>query len=275
MMRTQPVTDELSYFLPGTNGHGVLLIHGVTGAPGEMKLVARRLNKAGYSVSVPLLAGHGADVETLRRSNWENWYDSVRVAADLLRNCSDAVFAGGICVGGMLALRLAHDFAKLSGVAVFSPTIHYDGWNAPFYYALGPLGLPLVSRLKLIRWFEFAERHPFGIKSDRIRKLVAAPDMGIRGTLPVFPASTVLENYRLFWRVRKVLHEIKTPTLLIHALKDDVSSPKNALFIREKIGGRCEIEWLNDSYHMIHLDQEHPKVADRTARFFGSLVEPA
>lgn len=198
MIRSTSVTDGLSYFLPGTNGHGVLLIHGATGSPGEMKLVARRLNKAGYSVSVPLLAGHGADIETLRRSSSESWYESVWAAAELLKACTDAVFAGGICVGGMLALRLAHEFAKLRGIAVFSPTIHYDGWNTPFYYALGPLGLPLVSRLKLIRWFEFSERHPFGIKSDRIRCLVASPNSGIRGTLPVFPANTVLENYKLF-----------------------------------------------------------------------------
>ena len=40
--------------------------------------------------------------------------------------------------------------------------------------------------------------------------------------------------------------------------------------IQKLHGGRCEIGWLEDSYHMIHVDQERHKVAHMTADFFGA-----
>jgi carboxylesterase len=74
-------SDGLSFFLEGTNGQGVVLVHGLTGAPAEMKLVARLLHRRGFSVYAPLLAGHGKDVRSLRRSTWQDWLDSVEEAA--------------------------------------------------------------------------------------------------------------------------------------------------------------------------------------------------
>jgi carboxylesterase len=271
MMSQCSASDDLSIFLPGTNGRAVLLIHGATGAPAEMNLVARRINRAGYTVSVPLLAGHGVDVQTLRRTGWKDWYDSICQAADRLRSDADTIFTAGICVGGMLGLRLAHDNEAVKGVTVFSPTIHYDGWNAPFYYAFAPFGLPLAACFRLIDFMEFEEKHPFGIKSDRIRQVLTSADCGMRGILPVFPARTLLESYRLFRAVNRILAKIRTPALLIHAVDDDLSSPGNAIHIKSRIGGPCEIEWLKNSYHMIHVDQEHPKVARRTLSFFDAL----
>ena len=41
--------EDLSYFLPG-NKNGVLLIHGLTGTPNEMRILANGLHKAGFTV---------------------------------------------------------------------------------------------------------------------------------------------------------------------------------------------------------------------------------
>ena len=43
VVRTPP---DLGFQLPGHSGQAMLLIHGMTGAPGEMKLLAKRLNIA-------------------------------------------------------------------------------------------------------------------------------------------------------------------------------------------------------------------------------------
>jgi carboxylesterase len=46
----------------------VLLIHGLTGTPAEMRYIAKNLLKQGFSVACPQLAGHCGSVSDLKRS---------------------------------------------------------------------------------------------------------------------------------------------------------------------------------------------------------------
>ena len=55
-------------FLEGSNGAAVILIHGLTGTPQEMKFLAQFLNQKGYSVSCPRLANHGEPIEILKKN---------------------------------------------------------------------------------------------------------------------------------------------------------------------------------------------------------------
>ena len=57
--------DPNSFFLQG-GSMGVLLIHGFTGAPTEMRLLGGFLHQNGLTVSAPLLPGHGTTVENVR-----------------------------------------------------------------------------------------------------------------------------------------------------------------------------------------------------------------
>ncbi len=263
--------DGLTYFRGGSNGAGVLLIHGVTGSPVEMKYVAKSLHRAGYTVYAPLLSGHGCDLASLRRSGWRDWYQSVeRAAADLAPHV-ERLYVAGICMGGLLGLRLARDNKAVWGVAVYSALLQYDGWNMPYHYRIGRLTVPLALGLGFGRWIALKERPPFGIKSDRIRRLLLETGRGIRGTLPAFPVETLHENLKLIADTKSILPQISTPTLLVHARDDDVSGPNNPLVIKRLLGGPCEIAWLYDSYHMIHIDQEHPQVSERSRRFFARI----
>ena len=47
------------YFWPGTSGTGVLLIHGFTGTPAELRELGEILHKRGHTVQGLLLSGHG------------------------------------------------------------------------------------------------------------------------------------------------------------------------------------------------------------------------
>ena len=82
---------DLTFRLDGALGKAVLLIHGMTGAPGEMKFLAKRLHKRGFSVAAPLLAGHGVDEANLLRTTWRDWLGSVREAYRALKADHDEV----------------------------------------------------------------------------------------------------------------------------------------------------------------------------------------
>lgn len=266
--------DRLSFFEEGTNGRGILLVHGLTGAPAEMKLVARQFQRRGYSVYSPLLAGHGQDVHALRQTSWQDWRDSVEEAAFAFSKRVDTVSAAGICAGGKLALMAAERQPSLiQSVALYSPCFFYDGWDIPRHYNLMARNIRWLAKVPFLDRLNFRETSSLGIKDERIRKKIAT--MSSEGVLESFPGRGLVEMEKLGRALKAKLPSIHTPTLIVHSLEDDVSSPDHARYISSHIGGVHELHWLKDSYHMIHVDRQHRHVADMTADFFEAHHEHA
>jgi carboxylesterase len=72
--------------------------------------------------------------------------------------------------------------------------------------------------------------------------------------------------------VRRQLRSIQTPCLVMHAVDDDVASLKNVRQIVRGVRGPVETVLLENSYHMITVDQERDKVIDRSTRFFNEVA---
>ena len=73
-----PVVDR-SIMLKG-GPVGILLIHGLGGTPVEMRMTARGLNKAGFTVYCCQLAGHCGSEADLLATGWQDWFGSVEAA---------------------------------------------------------------------------------------------------------------------------------------------------------------------------------------------------
>jgi alpha-beta hydrolase superfamily lysophospholipase len=81
---------------------GVLLLHGFTATPVEVKLVGRYLHQRGYTVSGPLLPGHGTTIESINACRWRDWVDhAARAYAELAARCA-RVFVGGESLAAIL-----------------------------------------------------------------------------------------------------------------------------------------------------------------------------
>ncbi len=265
-------TDEYSFFFEGSRDKGVLLIHGLTGAPVEMRFVGKMLNRLGFTVYAPRMAGHCKDIAALEATKYEDWLDSLRQPLDQLKAEVRQVYTAGICVGGAVGLMLAHqERGKVEKSVIYSPTLHYNGWNQPMW---ARIGAHLIDPLKWVKpWhhLSFDERPPYGIKEERMRRFIIE-GAGMKGILTTMPVIALYENFRLNRALKAALPEMDIPTLLIHARHDDVSSPKNAEKIKRLHGGQCELVYMEDSYHMIHVDQERDRVGELTAEFFGLPV---
>lgn len=88
----------------------VLLIHGYTGSPREMLWLGTQLHKAGYTVSIPRLPGHGTNKDDFMASSWKDW---LRCVYDEYVNLAEeyaTVFVGGLSMGGVLTALLAVKF---------------------------------------------------------------------------------------------------------------------------------------------------------------------
>ena len=96
----------------------------------------------------------------------------------------------------------------------------------------------------------------------------ASTEAGLLGT----PALALRELWRLVDVVRPNLYRIKTPTLLVQARDDDVSSLSNSVYLMRHLGGIVDLTVLDDSYHIVTIDQQRTIVIDRTIRFVETIA---
>ncbi len=257
---------------------GVLLIHGLTGTPTEMRMVGKGLNRAGFTVVGVRLAGHCGTEEDLLATTWEDWYASVEAAAEELRGRVDRVFVAGLSMGALLALRLAAIRPEwVDGVGVFGATFRYDGWSIPWTGKLSFL-LPMFKRLGIGRNRSFIEQPPYGIRDERLRAQVSAAmfsgDSEAAG-LPGNPWHALAEMVKLSREVRRRLPDVVAPCFVAHAADDDVASVANADLVARRVRGPIEMLLLGDSYHMITIDRERRMLIERTADFFSRIARNA
>lgn len=268
------------FFLAGHGAHastGVMLVHGLTGTPNEMRLLGKGLQRAGFTVYGVQLAGHCGTQEDLVRTRWQDWAASVHAGADRLRTQVDRLVVMGLSMGAVLALELAEERPELvDGVGALSTMFWHDGWSIPFYTRLSFLLRPFralgIGRNKL-----FMEQPPYGIKDEALRKRVVeqmqSGDSAAAG-LPGNPWYSVIEMRALSDQVRRQLGRVRAPCLVLHATHDDISSLANARLIERKVQGPVEMVLLHDSYHMITIDRERRTVTARAVDFTARIAAP-
>nr|WP_229722924.1 alpha/beta fold hydrolase [Xylophilus rhododendri] len=265
----------------GANGRtGVLLIHGLTGTPNEMRLLARGLNKAGFTVYAVQLAGHCGDMDDLLATRWQDWYASVEAGAERLSAQVDRLVVAGLSMGAVLSLALAEERPELvCGVAALSATFRYDGWSMPFYTRMGDVLLPIFRALGIGRHRVFMEQPPYGIKDEALRRQIVAQmhagDSAAAG-LPGNPWWSVVEMRGLARRVLSRLSTVRAPVLVVHAREDDIADVANARQIVDGVKhAPVELVLLDDSYHMVTVDRERRTVIRATVAFVQGLAEAA
>lgn len=264
--------------LPGGE-HAVLALHGLLGNPLEMQFVGKRLQRAGYTVHIPLIPGYGyasGQGNSYRTTRSEDWFDEVQRRFDLLKRDHASVSVVGLCIGAVLALRLAGERPdEVAALSVLATTLAYDGWSIPFYRFLLPLAYYTPARYL----YSYKERFPFGIKNPNLQKWIAR-EMAVKTSSAAgasrLSAEGIFQADRLIGRVKKDLGKVRCPTLIIHAEEDDVATPKSADLVERSIASAISKKIiLHDSYHIITLDNEKERVAAETVAFFDQSVRPA
>jgi carboxylesterase len=271
---THSMIKQADFMLRGGNA-GVLLIHGLTGTPAEMRFVGKGLHRAGFTVYGMQLAGHCGSEADLLKTGWRDWARSVREAADRLCREVDHLFVAGLSMGSVLALHLAIERPQqVDGLGLYGSTFFYDGWTIPRSARLAFM-LPLVCGLGLFKDRRFMESFPYGIKDERVRMRVAGAMLDGHSDaagLPGNPWPSLAELHKLVWNVRPNLHRVRVPCLIMHAADDDVASVRNAQLIERRVAAPTETVLLNDSYHMITVDGERDKVIAHSADFFTRVM---
>lgn len=237
-------------FLLRGKEHGVLLVHGFTGSPSEMRLLGEHLNQLGYTVLAPRLCGHGCSVEEMAQTKWPHWYSAVEDGYHILKNICTSVSVVGLSMGGILSLHLAAEYPVDKVVSLSAPIFLQDK------------RLPLLPVYRLFKKVVY----------KRQRKYDVDPRYHI--AYPATPLASLESLLALIALVKAQLREITIPSLMMQSKREHTVKPESAQYIYDHIGSYYkELLWLEKSGHVVTLDIEREKVFTEIARFLETDVE--
>jgi carboxylesterase len=260
---------------PAATPDGVFLIHGLGGTQYDLGSMHKRLKNAGMVTHSLTLPGHGTKPEDLAGVTAEDWIDAVVTKYREVRDQHPRLHLMGMCMGSLLAAVLAQREKHTKGnLVMLAPPVFIDGWATPWYRGLRPL---LYKVPGIGRTMKIEEEDPFGIKNEQLRAIVKAKfERGENFHYRWVPLECIRQVDRLRAILMKGAKEIRSQTLVIHAREDELTSLRSANFLVEQIGGgRARMVVLEDSYHMVCVDNDKEIVAKNVLEFFGAALPGA
>ena len=245
-MPMSPDLDPSAFFLEG-GATGVLLIHGFTGAPTEMRLVGEYFNARGLTISAPLLPGHGTTPADLNNYRWNDWFDHVRLALGELQNNCETVFIAGLSMGALLTLSLAATQPDIQGIITYAAAIEVRDVRRylPSFLA------------QIIRQ---APKPKDYWADPGAESLCWAYD-----TYPSMAASDLLKQLP---RIKAQLVLVTCPFLAIYSTGDPTVTAAGVRAAYESVSSADkELLEIQDSGHAITLDRSWERAAEESFRF--------
>jgi carboxylesterase len=115
-----PRDDRSFLFLHDTDAPLVLLLHGSTGTPAEMRELGTHLHAHGISAYCPRIGVTGTRDKP---RTWEGWVSQAQVAIEISATSSPAAFVCGLSLGGAVSLMLA-DKSPIKGLILLAPALY-------------------------------------------------------------------------------------------------------------------------------------------------------
>ncbi len=236
MSAIEPLFDPLCapFRLDGDRDEAVVLIHGFTGVPAHWRPMAAFLHGHGYTVNVPLLAGHGTSMEDMARTTWRDWLQSAEYAVEAVRS-HRRVHLVGLSMGGHIGIILAGSSAAATVTTIDAPLLVR---NKQLYLA------PLFHRLRpRVMWPETE----VDIEPEMRRFWL---------TYPGFYTAKATDLLILAARGWQRAGRLRRPTLVIQSKADESVDPRSAPILARRLGRQNRLVWLEHAFHNAPLSRE-------------------
>lgn len=245
---------DKSFHFEGENGSAVLLIHGWSTTSYEVRRLGMFLNENGYTVSAPMLAGHGTVPKDLEGVQWETWQQDVEKAYAELKKKYVKVYVSGTSIGASLAVLLAEKNPDISGLVLMA---------TPYKLRMEKL---VEFAVKIFgKFFQYRKKfYPltFG-KSTAITRLIS---------YQTYPLSSVLQAAEVVRAARKNLEKITQPCLLLQSSSDHIVSHGSMDEIFNRISSeKKEKKYIKRVYHTFISDIKNEHVFEDILDFLNSI----
>lgn len=234
----------------------VLLIHGFTGSPWEVRPLGESLAARGFHVRGIRLPGHGTGPEAMAWVTWRDWEHAAEEALRALVGFKH-VFVAGLSMGALLGMLLAARHpGKVNGLALMAPV-----WK------LRPLDGRILRRL---RWLPIAEWTGMWIE----KKTTDIEDDASRADAPILPRYPLARLFDLFTiqdHARHAVPRVHCPALVAAAEQDHVVDFQSVEKLVAQLPS-ARLLTLRRGFHILPRDNDRAQLADAVAGFFDGLA---
>lgn len=195
----------------GGHSRAALLLHGLGDTPQSLTTLANRLAEAGWTVSAPLLPGHGRTLARFSATGATHWVTAAAEAYDELARQHAVVVVCGQSMGALIAIELAARL-PLPSLVLLAPYI----------------AMPRLARAVGAAWPLFQLVYP--IMRTRDKRSIQDPaaesqSLGFGYATP----RLLFELSRMVRRARRDLRAIRSPTLVIYSREDNRVPPQEVV----------------------------------------------
>lgn len=190
------VWEEAQPFFLSGSATAILLLHGFTASPSEVKALGQSLQQKGYTVSAPLLPGHGSHPKHLNATTLGEWQQAVTTELDFLLASYERVIMVGLSLGGLLALWSAEQGFAITGVVAINPALELKSRLSLLAYPLSKtLGYMPKGHKKISEALEKQGRFAYNVipvkafcQLDQLRLQVWQDSERLNGNLLIMQA---------------------------------------------------------------------------------------
>lgn len=218
---------------------GILLFHGFGATTAEVRPLADYLFQLGFSVSCPLLPGHGTSTDDINKRHWQEWLEAGEAAYQSLKAVCENIIVAGESMGGLVTLQLGTRHPEITGLMLFAPALRIR-------YTAGRVIATVLS--------------PF---TSTIKKPASAAGPGDKlwQGYKVYALRAMRQLFSFQKNTIEKLPGVTQPTLIVHGRNDRSVHPDVPGMIAQKINSEIiEIHWMNRSGHCVIIDAEKEAV---------------
>jgi carboxylesterase len=243
-----------SFYFKGNNRKAILLLHGWSATPYEVRRLGKYLNEAGYTVYGPLLSGHGTSPSDLENVKYKDWIRDTNNFIKKLTGGYEKVFIGGTSMGATLALCAAKENKDIAGLILLA---------TPYKVRYENIGELFLRFLKIFKKYKKKFYPPTFGSRRTITRLISYQE---------YPIDNVLELSKLIKESRENLSQITQPCLIMQSSTDHIVTRKSMNNIYRQIGSNIKKKkYIKRSYHTFISDIKNEHIFEDILKFVESI----
>jgi carboxylesterase len=227
----------------------VLCLHGFTGNSADCRMLARYLEKNGYTCYGPQYRGHGVPPEELVQYGPDDWWKDVQDAYAFLKEKGyERIAVVGLSLGGVFSLKLGYTVPIKGIVSMCAPLfikseeVMYQG---------------VIEYATEYKRQEGKSEEEIEAEMDQFKQA---------------PMEKIKQLQDLIAGVRKQIDLIYAPTFVVQARHDHMINTESANIIYNEIESvDKQIKWYEESGHVITLDTERDQLHEDVYQFLETI----
>lgn len=232
----------------------MLLLHGFTGSPWEVRPLGDSLAARGYHVLAPRLPGHGTTPEAMLFVSFTDWEHEAEAALRELEGF-ERVFVAGLSMGALLSMLLAARFpTRVAALALMAPAIRLASKASRVLEALRVLKHHPLDDLWVPKYSSDLEDEEVRANAPRLQR---------------YPAARLRDVFALQTLAARAAPQVQCPSIVLVAENDHVIDVPAASQLPRRLRG-SRLVLVQRGFHLMPRDVDRARVAAEVGAFFDA-----